>query len=86
MKKFYVKLIILLSVVIVISVNAMAKETDPEIVLDDVVVTATRTNELSDLTPASVSVITKEDIEKFNVQTLDEALRYIVDPKNETVC
>ena len=78
MKKFYVKLIILLSVVIVISVNAMAKETDPEIVLDDVVVTATRTNELSDLTPASVSVITKEDIEKFNVQTLDEALRYEV--------
>jgi iron complex outermembrane recepter protein len=43
--------------------------------LEEVVVTATRTEKVLEDAPASVSVITQEDLAKQNVKTLDEALR-----------
>ncbi len=43
----------------------------------EMVVTATRTETSVDDAPASVTVITKEDIEKYNVDTLVEALKHV---------
>lgn len=42
--------------------------------LEEIVVTATRTEKELVSVPASVSVVTKEEIEKKNVKTVDEAL------------
>jgi iron complex outermembrane recepter protein len=42
----------------------------------DVVVTATRTEVEADKAPASVSIITREDMERQNMRTADDALRY----------
>lgn len=43
--------------------------------MEEMVVTATRTEKTLADVPASVSVITQEDLEKQNVKTLDEAIR-----------
>ena len=43
--------------------------------LQDVVVTATKTEKALEDVPGSVSVITQEDLEKQDIQTVDEALR-----------
>ncbi|MEN6620008.1 MAG: TonB-dependent receptor plug domain-containing protein [Smithella sp.] len=42
--------------------------------LEEIVVTATRTEKELDSAPGSVNVVTKKDIEKRNIQTVDEAL------------
>ncbi|MBI5211780.1 MAG: TonB-dependent receptor [Nitrospirae bacterium] len=42
--------------------------------LEEIVVTATRTEKELTSAPGSVSVVTKEDIEKRNIKTVDEAL------------
>ena len=44
--------------------------------LEEVVVTATRTEKKVDDAPASVSVITKKDMEKYDIQTVDDAIKY----------
>ena len=46
--------------------------------LEKIVVTATRTERNPDDVPASITVITKEDIKKQNIQTVDEALAQVV--------
>jgi len=52
-----------------------AKETKKEeIEMEEIVVTATRTEKPLKEVPASVSVVTKEDIEKRNVQAVDQAI------------
>ncbi|MDD4951988.1 MAG: TonB-dependent receptor, partial [Desulfovibrionaceae bacterium] len=43
--------------------------------MDELVVTATRTLKKVDEAPASVTVLTREDLKKNNYETLDEALR-----------
>jgi iron complex outermembrane receptor protein len=48
-------------------------------VLEKIVVTATRTERNPDDVPASITIITKKDIEKQNIQTVDEALAQVVD-------
>ncbi len=45
--------------------------------LDKIVVTATKTERNPDDVPASITIITKEDIRKRNVQTVDEALAQV---------
>ena len=45
--------------------------------LEKIVVTATRTERNPDDVPASITVITKEDIKKQNIQTVDEALAQV---------
>lgn len=45
--------------------------------LEDIVVTATRTEKELETAPGSVSVITKDDMEKRNIKTVDEALNTI---------
>jgi len=44
--------------------------------MQDLVVTATRTEVEADKAPASVSVITRQDMEKKNIRTVDDALKY----------
>ncbi|MDQ7032274.1 MAG: TonB-dependent receptor [Desulfonauticus sp.] len=48
-----------------------------EVELGEVVVTATRTEIPATQAPASVTVITKKEMEKENIKTLDEALRNV---------
>ena len=48
----------------------------PAVVMDEVVVTATRTEKKVDDAPANVTVITKEEMKKRNISTVDDALRY----------
>jgi iron complex outermembrane receptor protein len=45
--------------------------------LEEIVVTATRTEKEQETAPGSVSVVTKEDTEKRNVKTVDEALNTV---------
>jgi iron complex outermembrane receptor protein len=45
--------------------------------LEKIVVTATKTERNPDDVPASITVITKEDIKKQNIQTVDEALSHV---------
>jgi iron complex outermembrane receptor protein len=49
-------------------------EEKKETKLEEIVVTATRTEKELETAPGSVSVITKQDIEKRNIKTVDEAL------------
>ena len=56
---------------------ATAEEVDQAVKADDMVVTATRTETSVDDAPASVTVITKEDIGKFEVDSLIDALKHV---------
>lgn len=49
---------------------------DSAIRLGEIVVTATRTKKTKDLAPASVSVLTRQEMEKQHIETIDEALKY----------
>lgn len=55
----------------------MALGEEKEVEVGEVVVTATRTEEKLEMTPASVSIVTKKDVEKRNIKTVDEALNTI---------
>ncbi|MEW6162507.1 MAG: TonB-dependent receptor [Nitrospirota bacterium] len=68
----------LLGLLVVTSV-ALAEEKEKvkeekEIELEEIVVTATRTEKELEAAPGSVSVVTKEDMEKRNIKAVDEAL------------
>ncbi|XPS88552.1 TonB-dependent receptor [Desulfosarcina variabilis str. Montpellier] len=54
-----------------------AAEDKKKVQLDEVVVTATRTEKDAASAPASVSVVTQEDIEKSGVRSVDEAVSHI---------
>lgn len=69
---------ILLIALLVLPSTAFAEEkAKEEVELGEVVVTATRTEKPVEEAPASVHVITAEDIRRENVQTLDQALENI---------
>lgn len=51
---------------------------DSAIRLGEIVVTATRTKKTKDLAPASVSVLTRQEMEKQHIETIDEALKHEV--------
>jgi len=53
-----------------------AKAGEKETKLEEIVVTATRTEKPVEESPAAVSVITSKDIEKSTARTVDEALKY----------
>lgn len=44
--------------------------------MEEIVVSASRSEQNLDLAPSASSVITKEEIKKFHIQTMDEALRF----------
>lgn len=83
MKKYLV-LILLLFLFPISNVVAQNKEQKPHKlygkvkdinVIDTIVVTATRTEKKVDEAPASVTVITREDIKKYNIQSLEDAIK-----------
>lgn len=49
----------------------------PEAKLDEIVVTATRSEKSLDSVPGDAHVVTRKEIEKRNVKTVDEALKYV---------
>ncbi len=51
--------------------------TKEETELEEIVVTATRTEKPTTMVPGSVSVVTKEDMDKRDIKTVDEALNTI---------
>ena len=79
-KKFKKIRIMLLSMIAVVALafTGHAEEqvqTEDQIELEEVVVTASRTKQKIKDTPAAVEVITEKDIEAMGAQTLREALR-----------
>lgn len=54
---------------------AIAEETKDLVKMKEIVVTATKTPQEMENVPGSVSVVTKEDISKRNIQVLDQTLR-----------
>jgi iron complex outermembrane receptor protein len=79
MKKFLL-LICLLGIIFTIPGLALAEEKEKEaevIKLEEIVVTATKTEKKVEDAPGSVTVISKEEIERRNVKTVDEALSEI---------
>lgn len=60
-----------------VCVSAQESLSSNATLLQEVVVSATRTEKEPDLAPASVSVVTKQDIQKRNISTIDEAMRYV---------
>ncbi len=56
--------------------EVLAGEKSMQVVKEEIIVTASRSEQNPDLAPSASSIITREEIEKFNIQTLDEALRF----------
>jgi len=52
-------------------------QTKDETTLEEIVVTATRTEKEVESAPGSVSVVTKKDMEKRNIKTIDEAVNTV---------
>ncbi len=56
--------------------GVLAEEEPVQVILEEIIVTASRSEQNLDLAPSASSIVTREEIEKFNIQTLDEALRF----------
>ncbi|MBU4503669.1 MAG: TonB-dependent receptor, partial [Proteobacteria bacterium] len=81
MKKFLL-LICLLGLIFIIPGPALAEEKEKEaekgiIKLEEIVVTATKTEKKVEDAPGSVSIVSREEIERRNIKTVDEALSEI---------
>ena len=57
--------------------GTVAAEQTPIQELDEVVVTATRTEKRVDVAPASVTVITREDMKTMDIRKIDDALEHV---------
>ncbi len=56
---------------------SMAQAGEKDTRLEEIVVTATRTEKELETAPGSVSIVTKKDMEKRNIKTVDEALNTV---------
>ena len=79
--KLKIKLLVVLMVICLLAVfhPVMAEEEQKKeetYKMAEIVVTASRSEQNLDLAPSASSIITSKEIEKFNIQTLDEALRF----------
>ncbi len=73
--KRFIILVFFLFLAILINVYAEEKKKDKdEFELEEVVITATRTEINAAVAPGDISIITSKDIEKRNIQTVDQAL------------
>jgi len=82
------KLIILLAVIILFSLNLNQAESQEEEVfnLGQIVVSATKTEHTLADVPVEVSVITKEEIKRRNIKTVQDALEYLTGIKINKNC
>ncbi|MDP2984411.1 MAG: TonB-dependent receptor [Candidatus Latescibacter sp.] len=60
-----------------VSVFSQEEKGPKTFILDEIVITATRTERLLDDVPQDVNVITKEEISKTNAQTVGDLLKYV---------
>jgi iron complex outermembrane receptor protein len=67
------RFIVITFFVLIFSSIAFAEETDVT-KFEDIVVTATRTEKSAETAPGNVSVVTKKEMEKRNITTVDDAL------------
>ncbi|MEW5773097.1 MAG: TonB-dependent receptor [Thermodesulfobacteriota bacterium] len=68
-----------LALVLLLPLSAAAADQAPgnaTVLMDEVVVSATRTEKKVDDAPASVTVVTREEMRRHNIATIDDALRY----------
>ncbi len=56
--------------------GAKGQDQKAEVRLPDIVLSATRTETPTENAPASVTVVNREDVQRLNVSTVDEALRF----------
>jgi iron complex outermembrane receptor protein len=54
----------------------LGEEKEKSVDLDDVVVSATRTEKNVDIAPASATIMNREDLDRLNFNRLDDAIRY----------
>ena len=74
MKAVTRQFIVIISSLILCVSTGLAEEVQKETTLEEIVVTATRTEKEVGMAPASTSVVTKQEIEMRNTQAVDEAL------------
>jgi len=74
------KLIVILGIMsLILPIESWAEEKEEEVIrLEEIVVTATKTEKKIEDAPGSVTVISKEEIERRNIKTVDEALSEVV--------
>ncbi len=70
-------LLLALSAGAVVVRPGIAADQEKAVELDEVVVTATKTEKMIEDIPASITVINRDDLKKQNVKTVDEALRSV---------
>jgi len=73
MKRATRQLIVIISGLILCISAGLAEETQKETTLEEIVVTATKTEKKVEDAPGSITVITREDLKKQNIQTVDDA-------------
>lgn len=74
MKAVTRQLIVIISSLVLCISMGLAEEVQKETTLEEIVVTATRSEKEVGMAPASTSVVTKQEIEMRNTQAVDEAL------------
>ncbi len=74
MRVLFEKFVLILIVLLLSLTSAYAEGIKKETVIDEIVVTATRTEKTLESVPGSVSIVKKEDIENRNVLTVDQAM------------
>ncbi len=78
MYKFCLVVGLVISLIFVLFRVGSAQEVELEVELEEIVITATKTEKRLKEVPASVSIVTKEEIEARKVQNVDEALKTTV--------
>ncbi len=77
MKKQVLLGCLLLTASVAVAATAVAAEGEPVAIMDEVVVTATRSAQQTEKVPATVSVITAEEIANTNAATVPDVLRLL---------
>lgn len=75
-KNWYAVLVSILLLMEFIPENSLADEADKMQIIDDIIVSATRTEIETDEAPANVSIITQKELDRLTFNRVDEALRY----------
>jgi iron complex outermembrane receptor protein len=73
MKRVIRPLMVIISSLILCVSTGLAQESQKEITLEEIVVTATKTEKKVEDAPGSITVITQDDLKKQNIETVDDA-------------
>ena len=73
MKRVTRTLIVIISSLILCISTGLAQESQKEVTLEEIVVTATKTEKKVEDAPGSITIVTQEDLKKQNIETVDDA-------------